>query len=128
MRWRDEQRIDWTVIAESVCTWAGSHPAGTPRQAIADLCLPYPSDKDMASFVGWTLRRKRAITPAMMEVLRDEWGCAYRISKLLSGKLSATRLNGSGELMTAWYPDDLRRQLLNDAGPAWWQAVVAEAA
>jgi hypothetical protein len=60
--------------------------------------------------------------------LRDEWGCAYRISKLLSGGLSAMRLNGSREPMTAWYPDDLRRQLLNDAGLAWWAAVVAEAA
>jgi hypothetical protein len=128
MRWRDEQRIDWTKIAESVCTWAASHPAGTPGQAIADLCLPHPSDKDMASFVGWTLRRKRTITPAMLDVLRDEWGCAYRISKLLSGRLSATRLNGSGEPMTAWCPDDLRRQLLADAASAWWPAVVAEAA
>ena len=128
MRWRDSQRLDWAAIAETVCIWAASHPAGTAEQAVADLCLPFPADTDMISVVGWTLRRKRAVTPAMLDVLRAQWTDCYVISTSMSGQLRARRRSGLGEPITAWYPDELQRKLTGDSRPAQRSRLVAKAA
>ena len=115
MRWRDSQRLDWAAIASGVCAYAAARPGRTAEQAVADLRLPFPADREMISFVRGKLHRARAVTPAMLEVLRWQWGHAYTIGRTVSGQLTARRLVGPGELVTSWYPDDLQRQLADDA-------------
>ena len=39
VRWREAERLDWTMIEEAVCLWAAGHPAGTAGRAITDLHL-----------------------------------------------------------------------------------------
>jgi hypothetical protein len=128
MRWRDSERLDWAAIAENVCQWAAGCPAGTVRQEIADLCLPFPADKDMIGFVDWTLRRKRSVTPAMLEVLRGQWAQWYVIGTSLSGQLRARHRSRRGEPVTAWYPDELQQKLASGSRPAQWPVLLSEAA
>jgi hypothetical protein len=82
----------------------------------------------MTGFVAWTLHRKRAVTPAMLEVLQAQWAPFYMISTSLSGQLRARCRSGSGEPIIAWYPDELQREQAAGLRPAHRPLLVAEAA
>jgi hypothetical protein len=116
VRWREAERLDWTMIEEAVCLWAAGHPAGTAGQAIADLRLPYPADKEMIRCVRAVIGRHAAVGPQVQEILRAEWGGLYEISTCTRGRLTARRLDGTGEILTAASPDELRSRMLRDSG------------
>jgi hypothetical protein len=100
MRWRNSQRLDWAAIASSVCAWDAARPGRRTEQAIADLRLPFPANREMISFVLGTLHRARAVTPVMLEVPRWQLGYAYTIGRTVSGQLTARCLHCPGELVT----------------------------
>ena len=116
MRWREAERLDWAMIEETVCLWAAGHPAGTAGQAIADLRLPYPADKEMIRYVSAVIGRHAAASPQVQEILRAEWGGLYEISTCARGRLTARRLDGTGHMLTAGSPDELRSRMLRDSG------------
>jgi len=116
MRWREAERLDWAMIEEAVCLWAASHPAGTAGQAITDLRLPYPADQEMIRCVSAVIGRHAAASPQVQEILRAEWGGLYDISMCTRGRLTARRLDGTGEILTAGSPDELRSRMLRDSG------------
>jgi hypothetical protein len=76
------------------CLHVGGYPSdGTAEQAIADLRLPYPADKETIRYV------RAAISPQIQEILRTEWGGLSEISNLTTGQLTARRLDGAGETL-----------------------------
>jgi len=116
VRWREAERLDWAMIEVAVCVWAAGHRVGTAAQAITDLRLPYPADKEMIRCVSAVIGRHSAAGPQVQEILRAEWGGLYEISTCTRGQLTARRLDGTGEILTAGSPDELRSRMLRDSG------------